>query len=425
MAWVKSAWLLLFVLPQLTAEPLPDPLTLDDALKLSRAHPVLQLATAEVQSAQAKLDNLLAQDDLQLSLVGSLRHIEPAEESAFQQHNDSYIGLRLSKTLYDFGYSEAGEAAARKKLEGRRWLEQEVRQNRQLKITEAFFSVILADLEYARDNEAMAIAYVRQDKAQDRHELGKLSDIGLLEKQSMYQKVLQRRATSAARQRLTRTQLANAMNRPTELADNLIDPAFPDPVFPAPDLETLLAEVQQNNPRIKWLRAALESANQSVRQADSRYAPTLRGEVGATEYYRETRSTTPFEAALVLEVPLYTGGLADSEVAVALAKVEETRSLLQQSELKMRQQAVEYWLELETLKVKLKELEVLDDYRELYLDRSRSLYDLEVTSDLGDAMVQTSDVILQKTRARFQWMLAVAKLNALRGTLLPSEGEQK
>lgn len=419
------ALLLLLSWSQLKAETLPNPLTLEDALAMSRPHPALQLARAEVMSAQALLDNELAQDDLQFSLFGSLRYIEPAEESAFQQHNDSRIGLRLSKTLYDFGHSEAGEAAARKKLEGRQWLEQDVKQNRHLKVIEAFYNVILADLEYARDNEAMAIAYVRQDKAQDRHELGKLSDIELLEKQSLYQGVLRRRAASSARQRLSRTRLASAMNRPGELADNVVTPFIAETEFPAADLETIIEEVRHNNPRIKWLRAALDSANESVKQADSRYGPVLRGEVEATEYYRETRSTTPFEAALVLEIPLYSGGLEDSEVAMALAEVEEARSLLHQSELNIRQQTVELWLELETLKVQLQELDVLDNYRELYLDRSRSLYDMEVTSDLGDAMVQTSEVILKKSRARFQWSLAVARLNALRGTLLPSEGEQE
>ncbi|MEN8128730.1 MAG: hypothetical protein ABFS45_00765, partial [Pseudomonadota bacterium] len=56
-----------------------------------------------------------------------------------------------------------------------------------LEIMRLFFDVILADLEYTRDNEAMAIAFVEADRAGDQNELGQVSDVDLLAKEDAYQ----------------------------------------------------------------------------------------------------------------------------------------------------------------------------------------------------------------------------------------------
>lgn len=61
------------------------------------------------------------------------------------------------------------------------------------------------------------------------------------------------------------------------------------------------------------------------------------------------------------------------------------------------------------------------DYRELYLDRSRALYELEVKTDLGDAMTEISAVRLDMAQAEFDWMMTQARLKALAGRLLPEE----
>lgn len=56
------------------------------------------------------------------------------------------------------------------------------------------------------------------------------------------------------------------------------------------------------------------------------------------------------------------------------------------------------------------------DYRDLYLERSRALYELEVTSDLGDAMVQLSEAQLFKAQTFFELAVAWAKLDSLLGS---------
>ena len=60
----------------------------------------------------------------------------------------------------------------------------------------------------------------------------------------------------------------------------------------------------------------------------------------------------------------------------------------------------------------------MGNYRDLYLDRSRALYELEVRTDLGDAMSQISDVRLRRARIMFDWAMNEAKLRAMTGSLL-------
>ena len=55
------------------------------------------------------------------------------------------------------------------------------------------------------------------------------------------------------------------------------------------------------------------------------------------------------------------------------------------------------------------------EYRDLYLDLRRAQYELEVASDLGDAMVSMSALRYRVMRAEFATALAWARIDALLG----------
>lgn len=55
------------------------------------------------------------------------------------------------------------------------------------------------------------------------------------------------------------------------------------------------------------------------------------------------------------------------------------------------------------------------DYRELYLDRSRALYEMEVKADLGDAMVRVSEAERNLRKIQFDITLGWARLETLVG----------
>ncbi|WP_293647548.1 TolC family protein [Thiolapillus sp.] len=405
--------------PAVQADPLPQPLSLSQALQLvDEEHPAIRQAVAREAAAEAELLAEESDDDLWVTLEGRLKYLEPAELSNFQDNNDSRLDLWVEKRLYDFGYTEARQASARASLDAAKWSGLNERQRQQLRVMQAFLDVLLADLEYVRDNEAVAIAYVRFDRFRNQAELGKLSDVDLLEKQVLYEKILSRRTATEARQRTTRLRLALALNRPGEIPADLVSPPAPDMDAVLPPQETLAEKVLQNNTGLRALRQKITAAEQKLAAAGKRYGPVIRGELGAHGYARETRSTEPFSAALVLEMSLYSGGRDDAETARARAELMENQALKAKLELELRQQVLELWLEQNTLRRRLKELRAREEYRDLYLDRSRTLYELERTSDLGDAMVQVSAVRLELAKLQYQWMLNDMRLKVLTGEWL-------
>ncbi|WP_419596806.1 TolC family protein [Thiolapillus sp.] len=405
--------------PAVQADPLPQPLSLSQALQLvDEEHPAIRQAVAREAAAEAELLAEESDDDLWVTLEGRLKYLEPAELSNFQDNNDSRLDLWVEKRLYDFGYTEARQASARASLDAAKWSGLNERQRQQLRVMQAFLDVLLADLEYVRDNEAVAIAYVRFDRFRNQAELGKLSDVDLLEKQVLYEKILSRRTATKARQRTTRLRLALALNRPGEIPADLVSPPAPDMDAVLPPQETLAEKVLQNNTGLRALRQKITAAEQKLAAAGKRYGPVIRGELGAHGYARETRSTEPFSAALVLEMSLYSGGRDDAETARARAELMENQALKAKLELELRQQVLELWLEQNTLRRRLKELRAREEYRDLYLDRSRTLYELERTSDLGDAMVQVSAVRLELAKLQYQWMLNDMRLKVLTGEWL-------
>ncbi len=402
--------------------PLPEPLSLDDALTLSRPDlPALELALAVRDARAADLAEVESLSGVRLSAIGRLRAIRPSYRAFDRSNNDSSFRIALSKRLYDFGYSDALEESARLAGDGSQWRHLGVRQKAHLAIMRSFFDVILADLQFARDNEAMAGAFIDADRARDRHELNRVSDVDLLELEALYQEALRARTESEAMQRATRSRLAIAMGRPDELVSELVQPPPPDTAAALPEYEALLAEVMQASPELKALRAAVEAAEAGVEAARLGHGPVLSGELDASVYNRMTNSTHPLGAALVLEVPLLTGGERDAAIAQARAELRSSRASLTAAEHALRQTVLDLWLGLGTLKRQLDALQVRGDFRELYLDRSRALYELEVKTDLGDAMTEISALRLDLAYAQFEWMMAQAELAALAGRLLPEE----
>jgi outer membrane protein TolC len=187
------------------------------------------------------------------------------------------------------------------------------------------------------------------------------------------------------------------------------------------ELEKLNEQVLDGNYRLKALRAEIRQARARVAEAKASGKPMLTGGVNATLYTREAGSHDPLSAELQLEIPLFEGGRVKAKTARARAGVMEKRAEFQALELSLRQRVTECWLELQNLKVKQQSLRASADYREPNLDRSRSLYEMEVKADLGNSMVLISQQRLDEAQLRFRAELIWAELDALAGRVLNTE----
>ncbi len=162
-------------------------------------------------------------------------------------------------------------------------------------------------------------------------------------------------------------------------------------------------------------RKAVNAANRKLEAAQAKDNPVLHGEMSVADYHRETGSTHKATAGLILEIPLYTGGASKSDIALARANLREAQAELRLIELAVRESVMELVLKLETLKADLQAQRVSEEYGELYMDKNRALYELEVASDFGDAVVRVSKVILKKLQTKLDFLYTEAQLAAIQG----------
>lgn len=397
-------------------EPLPEPLTLDYALGLAdEPHPNLLAAAAERDSALARRDLAAAAYGINAGVTADAIWSEPSNLAFDQTYNNSQAGVYVRKRLYDFGRTRGLVAAAEAQLTGQELRFADSRLQHGLDILDSYLNVLLADLRFRVHDEAMAIAYTRMDRANDRHELGQISDIERFEADTLYQETRSARFLAQAAQRTARVRLAEALNRPGQLSGTLAEPELAIVDREPPELETLIAEVLQANPRVLSLRAEAEASRERIQAARALERPVLTGHAEANEYQRQTGSTDPWAVGLQVEVPLFTGGRGAAERAQARAGLARSEAELARAQQELRQTVQSLWEEIQVLRASRDETRTRQEYRELYLDRSRALYEMEFNSDLGDSMVLSSEARLRQAELDYRLLLNWARLNALRG----------
>jgi len=396
------------------AEPLPTPLTLDQALALAAApHPDLDHAEARLDAARAGLTQAESVSGLRAQFDYTPQWVLPSVRERDEWVNDSRLRFTAGKRLYDFGRSRALEGAARAELEAREQQLLDTREQRRLEVMARFLDVLLADLRYMVDNEAMAHHYVNFDRARDRREVGQISDVELLEFENRYQEALIARTRSQKRQAQSRQQLALALNRPEELSAELVLPRFPGNDREPPDFKQIFELARQGNPVLLAARRAAESASVLVKAERARRYPVISVEGEAADYRREFATRDDYRATLNLRVPLWQGGEERAAIQAAQARAREAQARLGRVELDLRQGVLDAVQEIESLRIERNAAKIRTAWRDLNLDRSRALYELEVRTDLGDAMTRVTEAQWQAAQAEFRLALAWARLEAM------------
>lgn len=306
------------------AAEVPDPLSLDQALNFAEEHPRIQLAPEIAQRYPAPQPLYLDCHNLTYN----------NNTSPDNRRNRQLAGL-ISPL-----------------------------DNQRLEILQRFFDVLLADGSAVRDNENMAVYFIPLDRTRTRMELKEFSELDVAELDAEYQIVRQQGAASLASQRLTRSLLAQAINNPQTLPNELNPPTLGKLLTEMPTLNELVEASLQGN---KWLKDRRDDVK------------------------------------------------ADEQAVI---------------DMELRQQILELLLRLDILKVAKDRSQAEILWRDYYLERSRTLYEQEVKSDIGDAMTQQSKARLQEQQIQFCQALTLAQLNALQGKPIwplpqPAKQEEK
>lgn len=391
------------------------PLTLAQALEAAEdLHPELKIALAERESAVAERDLANSRSDWSLNLEAGLRRAKPSVGP--EVVSDNTLKLNARKSLYDFGRTGLATQAADSLVEAREAALLDTRSRRRLEIMARFFDVLLADMQFAADNEYMAVAYVNFDNARHRLEVGQISAADHAELEYRYQERLVKRNASQIRQRLARAQLAGAMNRPGRLAADVADPDLAENNRSLPEYEALMPLLHTHNPRFGALRAQLAAAAQRIEAVRAEKSPALDLELEAANYSREASTRDNLKAGVVLTWPLYAGRRVDAQIAKEQAQFQRLQAEAEKLALDLEQSLLETWLEIGDLQRSASTAaKKLSDYRDLALERARGEYEVELKSNLGDSMAATMEAKVRERKTEYQLALAFARLEALLG----------
>jgi outer membrane protein TolC len=415
----------LFFLSAVSTPALSGTLTLEAALATAESgHPDLLLAQAERDSALADQNIANSRLDTSINFEGILRSGRPT--SGGQDFaSDNSVRLTARKTLYDFGRTSNAELAAQYELDARETDLTTVLDNRRLEIMARYFDVLLADLQYTVDNELMSVYYVNFDQGKDRLAQGQISSVELAELESRYRDILEKRNASAQQQRITRALLANAMNRPGDLPEELEDPKLPGNQRTLPDYETLLPVLLDNNSRLRAQQDMLAASQKRLESLRAETGPTLDAEIQTADYSRPATTRDNFSAGLILSWPLYQGNRPDSRVAREMAQFNKLQANTKKLKMDLTQALLETCLEITQLQSTARgAAQKNTEYRDLLLERSRGLYELELKSNLGTSMAETSDAKLRARRNEYRLALSFARLEALMGKPLNQTGNK-
>lgn len=411
--WLNRIACLLF-LSAVSTPALAGTLTLEAALATAGSgHPDLLLAQAERDSALADQHIAHSHQDTSVNFEGILRSGRPTLGGQ-DFVSDNSVRLTARKTLYDFGRSSNAELAAQYELNAREADLTTVLDRRRLEIMARYFDVLLADMQYTVDNELMAVYYVNFDQGKDRLAQGQISNVELAELESRYRDTLVKRNASAQRRRITRALLANAMNSQSDLPGELEDPKLPGNQRDLPDYEALLPILLENNSRLHAQQEMLVASQKRLESLRAEKGPTLDAEVQAADYNRVATTRDNLSAGLILSWPLYQGERTDSRIAREMAQFNKLQASTEKLKMELTQALLETCLDITQLQNTARDAAQKNtEYRDLQLERSRGLYELELKSNLGTAMAGTAESNMRARNIEYQLALSFARLEAL------------
>ena len=398
-------------------QPLPEPLTLEYALSLAGdEHPRLLDSRHQIDILAAKRQQVEAVDDYTASVTGRARWIDlPLTASAPGINEDHSLGITIKKPLLDFGATASQRKAAQFSEDSARQFYQDAVQQRRELIMQLYFDVLLADLQFFRENERMATSYIRLDRAQKRQKLGQAEEMEILRLNREYQKVRRDRYHFEGQQRITRARLAEALNRPGMLSSTLNKPVLTELERKLPDVEKLQRWARQNNPRLIALRNNVAASIETVAAVRARDGFSVDAELSYNTYTFQPGARENWRAGINFNYPLSRGGRSDADIALVLSQKYRAQSRLLDAENNLDQAILDTWMQLGTKRIERQEMQALNDYEGFYLDRTRTLYEQGLQTTLGDAMIRITDAEWRLSRTEYQMAMLWLQLEGMVG----------
>jgi len=201
-------------------------------------------------------------------------------------------------------------------------------------------------------------------------------------------------------------------------------PDFNDWQYELAESSLLLEKSLQQNPRLKLQKAQLSASYKRLESARKQNRPRLEAGLEYAEYARDTQSRDEWRAELNLTIPLLENETMQAEIAKARANWLSDQARLLGIETEVRQRVLSLWQQIYLLKTQRQQHRVAIELRELELDRNRAMYEMELKTDLGNAMVAVSEIRYLQAKTEFELALAWMELELVLGNKREQGGLQ-
>jgi len=394
------------------AQPLPNPLTLEHVLKLANENNFAEKQQLlDIDSKKQQLTDWKNQYDTTARV-----DLQLAKRSDFNRAiNNSHAFIYLEKTLYDQSI-EIGKSAQISSIDDASLSLQQLQQNKSIQLARSFFDIVLADLSYETALQRLALSAIREGRIRDDYEIQSASEVALLEKQVDTQISQIQRIKAESKQIQTRAKLAQLLNiRYEDRPDEVVKPNY-SAVFKKDLAEfSFYQEKLKNNLKLKQLEQSLQAIKREISQQKSNLGIVINSSarLGEQGYLREKNGQ--WRAGLQLSMPFGTDANKDSKISQLLIQSKKKQLDIDTLQQQLLGQALEYYLELGALRQIHKALVIELDYRDLHLEKARANYEMEIKSDIGDAMTNYTDSERKLAENEFNYMITLKKLHHLIG----------
>ena len=411
-------WLSAFVTVAAADEYPTEPLLLSNALSLAdKPHPSTIYSELDVE--EAKINSRFYDSYNQLNLTAELvpQRVDRAAPNTGGTINDSYATLRLSHPLYDFGRRSSAKSRANVDLEKAQHNLEYVQAQRRIEIMRRYFDVLVADLDYGVKNEKMTLGFLVYNRYQEEMELYQThAEVDVLQLETNYRELFLVREEARINRVRARRSLGLVLGFSDYVPRDLVAPDVSVYVErEVPEFEDLLEQVLQNNFHMKQAEFDLQRAMKAAEESKSKYNPQLDAVLEATEWRRETGSRNSTSIGIRFTVPLASGEHKNRDRRKGEIAIQRAQAQFDETEFSVRQRTFDLWKALTLHHVDLAAADVRLNFRDQYMDRARTLYELEERSDLGDAQAELLRALLENDRVRYELTLTWSEIDALMG----------
>lgn len=342
------------------------------------------------------------------------------EKNLEKVENDTFGYIVWKNKLYDSNDNLDEEGFKQNKI-NKDFLLKLSQIERKIVVMKTFFDTNLASLYHQYLIEQLAMDAIYHNRAKDFYPTGRVSDVEVLEKETNMLLASAKNFSAEENIYNNKSKLANLLDIDVKKLPQIERPKLKS-YFDKVILENgkLFELAIKNDPKLQQMIQKFDYLSHRITSLKNNFDL----QVGTVAMYgNEPQKTLDdqnnrWEARVTLRVPLYDREKNANEIQKVIIEKNKLQVSIEKYKLELAQKIDEIVSKL-NFQIRLeKAYKTQFEYRNLYLERSRTAYNLDRQSDLGDAMVQLSKAEYELEKNRYEFVITYETLKLLVGETL-------